>query len=73
MDFAWFVFCPLHTAGILTIVKRGKPKYQIQIKGYMAYRRLGCRARCAVVFDELRRHAAVEIICTTTAISPRIF
>jgi hypothetical protein len=60
MDFTWFVFCPLHTAGILTIVKRGKPKYQIQIKGYMAYRRMGCRARCAIAFDELRRHAAVE-------------
>ena len=29
-------------------------------RGYMAYRRLGCRARCAAVFDELRRHAAVE-------------
>ena len=30
MDFTWFVFCPLHTAGTLTIVKRGKPKYQIK-------------------------------------------
>ena len=60
MDFTWFVFCPLHTAGTLTIVKREKTKYQIQIKGYMAYRRLDCRARCAVAFDELRRHAAVE-------------
>ena len=29
-------------------------------RGYMAYRRLGCRARCAAAFDELRRHAAVE-------------
>ena len=29
-------------------------------RDYMAYRRLGCRARCAAAFDELRRHAAVE-------------
>ena len=29
-------------------------------RGYMAYRRLGCRARCAAAFDELRRYAAVE-------------
>ena len=60
MDFTWFVFRLLHTAGTLISVKRGKPKYQIQIKAYMAYRRLGCRARCAAAFDELRRHAAVE-------------
>ena len=29
-------------------------------RGYMAYRRLTCRARCAAAFDALRRHAAVE-------------
>ena len=30
MDFTWFVFCLLHTAGTLISVKRGKPKYQIK-------------------------------------------
>ena len=50
-----YIFFILHSALLPDAqgVRNGK-------KGYMAYRRLGCRARCAAAFDELRRHAAVE-------------